>query len=429
MTLYRTTVLAAGTAALLASSLITGAPVLAERSTGHSSGVEALVTWNQAMISGFDQAGVGGPPAARMAAIVQASVFDAVNGVTHNYTPYFETGDAPRQTSAGAAAIGAAHEALVLQLPAQQPTFDALLQTTVAELHCSDPSAIANGLAWGAKVADDIAAWRASDGFTTAPPPYQPTPLPGRWQPAPPAFAGPTLRQFATMVPFTMRSPSQFVPPPPPALTSRRYARDFNEEKAYGSLNSTVRTAYGTESAQLWQAGSPTSLFNPVADSLIMQHHLGLSDAARLLARMNLASADAAIAVWYAKNYYDTWRPITAIQHADTDGNPATAPDPNWQPLENTPPFQEYPSGHVGLSSAAAYVLADQFGNDNTVQIATTFMPGVVHTFHSFSDAIAEVIQARIDIGFHFRFSCNTAAAMGREIATWVAATEMRRAR
>ena len=188
-----------------------------------------------------------------------------------------------------------------------------------------------------------------------------------------------------------------------------------------------MRTAYGTETALLWAAGSPTGLWNPVADTLILDRHLGLSEAARLLARMNLASGDAAIAVCNVKNYYDTWRPVTAIQQADTDGNPATIADPNWQPLQDTPTFQEYPSGHVGLSSAAADVLADQFGTHTTFQISTPLMPGVVHTFHSFTNGIAEVTQARINVGFHFRFSCDTAAAMGREIATWITTTQMRR--
>ena len=270
-------------------------------------------------------------------------------------------------------------------------------------------------------MADDISAWRASDGFTTVPPPYQPTPVPGRWQPTPPLFGPPAVRQFATMVPFTMTSPAQFLPLPPPALTSARYAQDFNEVKAYGSLNSTVRTPYGTETARCCgQADSPTDLWNPVADTLILRHHLDLPQAARLLAQVNLAIGDAAISVYNAKNHYDTWRPITAIQQADTDGNPDTSADPTWQPLLATPPFQEYPSAHTALSGSAAAVLAHEFGNHTSFQISTPLMPGVVHTFHSFTAGIAEVTQARINAGFHFRFSCDAAATMGHNIAAWV---------
>src|SRR6478609_8587112 len=138
MTAHRTTVAAASTAVLLTLSLV-AAPAVAERENGRDSGVGVPVAWNQAMVSGLDQAGIGGPPGARIAAIVQASVFDAVNGVTGRYTPYFETRRAPSDTSAGAAAIGAARESLVLLLPSQQATYDALLTTTLAELPQSDP--------------------------------------------------------------------------------------------------------------------------------------------------------------------------------------------------------------------------------------------------------------------------------------------------
>ncbi|HEY3089788.1 MAG TPA: vanadium-dependent haloperoxidase [Jatrophihabitantaceae bacterium] len=426
MTARRTAFAAAATAAIFAISLVTGAPALAARDTGHASEVQVLLTWNQAMMSSLQLADAGGPVAGRFGAIVQSSVFDAVNGVTGRYAPYFETDRAPDDTSAGAAAIGAAHEALVLLFPSQQATYDALLTQTLAELPRCDQGAVDRGLAWGTKVADDIAAWRASDGFATVPPPYQPTPVPGRWQPTPPLFGLPVLRQFATMVPFTMTSPAQFLPPPPPALTSARYAQDVNEVKAYGSLDSAVRTAYGTETALLWASDSPTDLWNPVADTLILRRHLDLPEAARLLARVNLAIGDAGIAVVNAKNYYDTWRPITAIQQADTDGNPDTTADPTWQPLLTTPPFQEYPSAHSGLSGAAAAVLAYQFGNDTKFHISTSLMPGVVHSFDSFTAGVAEVTQARINAGFHFRFSCNTAAAMGRDIAAWIITTQMR---
>ncbi|MBO0881637.1 MAG: vanadium-dependent haloperoxidase [Mycobacterium sp.] len=423
----RRSVSAAATAALvLTIPLATAAPARAAHDPEHGSDVAILVTWNHAMVSSLEQAPVTpGPVAGRVSAIVQSSVFDAVNGVTERYTPYFETPQAPSDTSAGAAAIGAAHEALTLLFPAQQATYDALLTQTVAELPPCDQGAIDRGLAWGKKVADDISAWRADDGFTTVPPPYQPTPVPGHWQPTPPLFGPPAFRQFATMVPFTMTAPDQFLPPPPPALTSVQYAKDFNETKAYGSSNSTVRSAYGTETAILWASDSPTDLWNPVADTLILRHHLGLSAAARLLAQLNLAIGDAAIAVYNAKSYYDTWRPITAIQQADSDGNPDTTADPSWQPLLNTPSFQEYPSGHSGLSGAANAVLAAQFGNHTAFQISTPLLPGVVHSFNSFADGIAEVAQARIDAGFHFRFACDAAAAMGREISAWVTTTQM----
>ena len=427
MTTRRAALAAATTAFTVSVSLAGAGPARAVAGTERGSAVAVVVAWNRAMVSGLEQAQAGGPVSGRFGAIVQSAVFDAVNGVTGRYTPYFEPGRAPADSSAGAAAIGAAHQALLLLFPSQQPAYDALLTRTVAELPQRDQAAIDRGLVWGAKVAEDIVGWRAGDGFTTAPPPYTPSSDPGRYQPTPPAFGPPVLRQFATMVPFTMTSPAQFLPPPPPALTSARYARDVNEVKAYGSLDSTVRTAYGTQTAMLWAADSPTALWNPVADTLILRRHLNMSAAARLLARVNLAIGDAGIAVVNAKNYYDTWRPVTAIQHADTDGNPATAADPTWQPLLDTPAFQEYPSAHSGLSGAAAAVLAHQFGDDSKFHISTPLLPGVVHYFHSFTAGLAEVAQARINAGFHFRFSCDTAAMMGRQIAAWVITTQMQR--
>jgi membrane-associated phospholipid phosphatase len=208
-------------------------------------------------------------------------------------------------------------------------------------------------------------------------------------------------------------------------LTSARYAADYAEVKAYGRIDSTVRTAEGTETARLWAADGPQDLWDPVADALITAGDLELTDAARVLAQTDIAMVDAAVAVWDAKNYYDTWRPITAIEHADADGNPATDPDPTWQPLLNTPPFQEYPSGHAGISQAGAAVLASRFGDATAFSISTPNMPGVVHSFTSFTAGVAEVTTARIDAGFHFRFSCDVADVMGRQIADYVTRNTM----
>jgi hypothetical protein len=225
---------------------------------------------------------------------------------------------------------------------------------TLAQLpgHGNSPR-VTRGLQWGSSVADDILTWRASDGIAATLPPYVATPEPGRWQPTQPAPPGvdptqPLLRQFAIMRPWAMTSPDQFLPPPPPPLTSKRYARDFAEVKSMGSATSTERTPFQTDTALFWASDSPNTLWNRVTDSLRSVHRMPLTAAARLFARENIAMGDAVIAIWNAKKYYDTWRPITAIQQAGTDGNPATAADAAWQPLVPTPLFQEYPSGHAG---------------------------------------------------------------------------------
>ena len=176
-------------------------------------------------------------------------------------------------------------------------------------------------------------------------PPYVPGTAPGDWQPTPPLFGAPLFRQFATMVPFALTSPSQFLPPGPPPLTSARYTQDLAEVQALGSATSSVRTASQTQTALFWQDDTPAAMWNRVADQLAQTGDLPLILNARLLAQVNIALADATIAVWNAKNHYNFWRPVTAIR--------ATS-DPAWTPLLPTPAFQEYPSAHSGVSSAAA---------------------------------------------------------------------------
>jgi hypothetical protein len=391
---------------------------------------QVVVAWNRALLDALTAANTPPPPAMRAGAIVATSVFDAVDGLTHRYAPHQLAADGPRGASAQAAAAGAAHDALVALFPSQQAAFDALLASTLARLcgHDRAPGgAVARGLAWGASVAHTILALRATDGLTATLPPYQVSPTIGRWQPTPPAFApAPAFRQFATMTPWALSSPDQFLPGRPPPLTSTRYATDLDEVKTLGSATSTARSAFDTQTAQFWQSAAPVVIWDPVADTLITGHHLGLTDAARLLAQENMAMADAVIAVWNAKNYYDTWRPITAIQHADQDGNPRTDADPIWQPLLVTPAFQEYPAGHPGVSAAAAAVLAHHFGDQTSYTLTSPGMPGVTRTLPSFTAGVAQVIDARVYGGIHFRFAGQVATTMGQQVAGYLEATQLR---
>ena len=222
------------------------------------------------------------------------------------------------------------------------------------------------------------------------------------------------------MTPWAMTTPSQFLPGPPPALTSATYTQSFDETKAMGSATSSTRTAYQTQTAQFYGTDTPAAIWNRVADDLAVSNHLTLTVNARLLARMNVALADAVIAIWNAKNYYDTWRPITAIQQAATDGNPDTAPDPTWSPLLPTPQFQEYPAGHPGVSAAGALTLALYYGDNTSFTLTSFGLPGVERDFTSFTSAVAQVSDARVFGGIHFRFACDTAVQMGTEIANYV---------
>jgi hypothetical protein len=402
----------------------------------HAAAADVVTDWNRTMVDALLVSQTPPPPATRVAAIVQSSVYDAVNGISRRYTQFHPEvlgTPAPRRASAQAAAAGAAYTALVALFPALKATFDARLADTLAQLSRNDDrddddGAVARGLGWGRTVANAILGWRNTDGFAVVPPPYDVGPLPF-WQPTPPLFLLPVFRQFATMTPWAMASPSQFRPPPPPALTSARYAADFNETKTIG--NAATSPPELVDTALFWdgQADSVTTIWNRVADSLADEHRSTLVANARRFALLSVAIADATIAVWDAKNTYNAWRPITAIQHADIDGNPVTERDPNWTPVLVTPAHQEYPSGHCGASSAAATELAAFFGSHSPVTVTTDAPPPATtsRTYASFADAIADVALARIAAGIHFRFSCDAAAQIGASIADYARSTQMRR--
>jgi len=232
------------------------------------------------------------------------------------------------------------------------------------------------------------------------------------------------------MTPWVIASPSQFRPAGPPDLTSARYASDLNETESMGRLTSPIRTADQTVYSLFWNSTTPIYLWDHLAISLLegegrADEHRGGRDLlknARLLAMLNLAMADAAIACWDAKYHYVFWRPITAIPLADTDGNPATNPDPTWLPLFATPAFPEYPSGHSTVSGAAATVLARFFGQRTRFRMDSDLLLGVVRFFPSFPDALDEVRNARVFAGIHFRSACVDGQAVGVAVGHYVLA-------
>jgi len=384
-------------------------------STRAADNPNVVIQWNATMLNTFATANVAPAAATRLGAIVQSAVFDAVNGIEPRYTPIHVAPAGPDGASREAAAVGAAYMALVSLFPAQKPALDADLAASVAALSEGANPTIARGLTWGNDVATQILAWRAKDGFSATPPPYVLGTAPGDWVPTPGGSGPPKFRTLGTTTPFAMTSPSQFRPAGPPALDSARWLADFNEVKAFGSTTSTVRTTYQTETAKFWQLDTPTDMWNRVADSLAQANHFNLMRSARLLAFLNIGEADAAIAVFDAKNKFNSWRPVTAIG------------DPTWAPLLVTPYFQEYPSAHSGVSSAAATVLASVFGSDTEFTVTSNGLPGIDRSFTSFSDAVAQVADARVFAGFHFRFSCVDGVQLGANVANYAESTLMQR--
>jgi hypothetical protein len=229
------------------------------------------------------------------------------------------------------------------------------------------------------------------------------------------------------MTPWAIQSPHQFRPICPPALASHQYTADFNEVEAWGSIGSPLRTPDQTLLAQFWQSATPSYLFNHAALLLAGARHATFSEESLLLAILNVAMADADIACWDAKFHYVFWRPVTAIQFADTDDNPATQAEIGWTPLLVTPAFPDYPSGHACLGGAAGTVLANYFGPDSPVSITSDSpaMAGVVRSFFGFTAMMNEVNDARVLGGIHFRTAVSDGQALGAVVAQCVLENSM----
>ena len=390
---------------------------------------DEVTDWNAIMLDSLRTAGVGGVLATRPAATVQTAVFDALNGIERRYGHIRVEPDAAPGASRRAAVVQAAYASLVALFPAQKVDLDAKRAVSLAAI-ASGPAvehsqSVARGLEWGQTVAAAIVAWRSADGFTPAPPPNVGGNAIGQWRPTPTAFAPFAAVQLGFTTPWVIATPLQFPLPGPPALTSTRYAADFNEVKDYGSATSALRSADQTFVARFWASGSsPNYFWNRVAVRLATAANTTLSENARLLALLNIAMADSGIVVWRGKFDYGFWRPITAIQLADLDNNPATASSATWTPLLVTPPYPDYPSGLVGVSSAGVAVLANYFGENTNFYMESDAAPmvGVRRTFTRFSDAGLEMVDARIWSGIHFRFADEDALLVGTRVGNYVAA-------
>jgi hypothetical protein len=402
----------AGLAALLAGTLV----------SVHAA--NPVVQWNAVALDAVRFANTPPPAASRNLAILHAAVFDAVNSLGGPYTGYRPQTNAPASASTEAAAAAAANRVLRFVWPQFSATFDAELQ---AHLFTLPPGpAQAAGVAWGRQVAEALVRERDFDGAHLGVD-YRPKGGPGRWQPTPVLHASPLLPQWPGVKPFVLARGDQFRPPPPPALASAEWARQCNEVKALGAADSTNRTAEQTRIAWFWADGvgtqTPPGHWNSVAAQLAEARGLPLVETARLFALLNLALADAGIACWDAKYAYDWWRPVTAIRAADTDGNPATEPDPAWTPLISTPPFPDHVSGHSTFSAAAAAVLAAFHGGDEfAFTLRSDGLFGVTRSYGRFSEAAAEAGISRIYGGIHYHSANVDGQALGRAVGEYVAA-------
>jgi len=403
-----------------------------------AAGPDPVLGWNSIMNDLVLAAKTNPLVTSRVVALVSASVFDAVNGVKLRYKPLHVRPDAPRFASQRAAAVQAAYAMLIKIYPnpvVGGPDLTAQRDAWITALEAVESEkSIQAGVAWGQAVADNIWTWRLTDGFAPAPPPFvgvlgivgKPEAV-GVWRPTPLANAYGAGPQFATMTPWVLRRPSQFRLPPPLALASAEYAADYNEVKSMGIISGSPRSADQSELALFWNGNTPL-YWNRIASQISVERSLRLSENAHLFALLNVTMADAATACWDSKYRYVFWRPITAIRAGDTDGNAGTDPDPTWRPWVDvqtgTPPHPEYPSGHSTVSGAAASILAAAFGDDTSFTVTSDVRPGT-RSFPSFSAATAEIADARVFGGIHYRTSCVRGNRLGQAVAGYISTHAM----
>jgi len=392
---------------------------------------DQVLEWNQIFIDTLIVTNTPNSSSQRLGAIVHTAIFDAYNGIERRYTPIFFDAPAPSGASRRAAVIAAAHTALVSLFPSRQAALDASYAASLAVLSDDDGDggqSRERGIAWGIEVANAVLAWRANDGFTASYPAFTGGTSVGQWRPTPPAFGPMSAQGLAFTSPFVLDTNTQFQPEPPRTLNSPTYAEDFNAVKALGRRTGSTRTADQTALAPFWE-GNASVHWNQAANQIAAANNLSMSRSNRLLAVLNIAMADAAITTWSAKRYYGamaaevTWRPVTAIVLADTDGNGDTAADPDWLPLVTTPSHPEYPAGHPSLNGAAATVLLSHFDDAQTFTLTTRTSSGIDlpnRTYVNLSQARADGNNARVWGGMHYPSTVIISDQMGEAIASYV---------
>jgi PAP2 superfamily len=374
---------------------------------------DVITDWNEkAVAAGYVAPRLTPPQQGRTLAIVHIAIFEALNSIEPRFAPYRARLSVEPGASREAAVAAAAHHTLTRLFPQQAKDFDAALQVSLGAI--ADGPSKASGIRLGEQAAAAILAERSQDG-AAANPPYRPFTVAGKYVPT----VFPVSSSWGAVRPFAMKSGDAVRPPAPYALSSAQWAKDYEEVKRLGGKTSSARTAEQSDVARFWEMTGPATT-NPAARQVGAAKKLGLLDNARMFALFSIALADAGIAVFDAKYAYDFWRPVTAIRNADIDGNDATAPDAAWESFIPTPMHPEYPCAHCIHDAAAAAVLQAQFGDAvPRFTLTSTTAPGVTRSFERLSDYAAEVVDARVWSGVHYRASGEVGNAMGRKIGEY----------
>ena len=408
-------------------ALLGGLAVLSVFALAAPARADSVTDWDQIAAAALQSPGTATPPGAGQGApsiahlaMVHAAVYDAVNAIDGGHEPYVSSPAAEPWFSQDAAVAAAARHVLVngrLGIPAARlAAIETAYQAAVGAI--APGPARDGGIATGEAAAVALLAARAGDGrfgpfrFTVGT-------LPGQWRPT--SGASDPFAWLKDVTPFVLRDPDLFRGRGPHGLTTRAYAADFNEVKALGGdgiVTATSRTPDQTTIAQYWGLTNGTATMSSILRSIANGQGGTLADHARLLARAYTNGADALIVTWRDKARYSFWRPVTAIHEAASDGNSATEADTAWQSLITSPPYPDHPSGLTALGCAVADTMQDFYGRDEATFSGTT-QGNVTRTFTSFSQVCADIVDARVWSGIHFRFADEEAAKIGRRVAHW----------
>ncbi|MEM9658723.1 MAG: vanadium-dependent haloperoxidase [Planctomycetota bacterium] len=375
--------------------------------------------------------------ASRSMAMLNLAMYDAFKMTAPAGTMYYDYGHGNSSPgyvsmSRNAAAAQAAFTVLSEIYPDQQSLLDTNLSASLANV--SDGPAKTDAIALGEMIGRSIVDRRSGDGYD-AMSQYLPTMEAGRWQPDPlnpdQQAWGP---EWGDVRPFSLFSNRQFMPLPMPDLTSQAYADAFNEVKQLGSVDSAARTAEQTEIGLFWAydrvgMGTPMRMYNSILRTIAEQEGNTPEQNAALFAKATVAMADAGIVAWNSKFEYDFWRPVTGIRDANLDGNPLTEADPDWTPLgapggdeaNFTPPFPTYVSGHATFGGALFTAIEAFYGTDDiSFSLESEELPGIIRSFDTLSEAMAENGRSRVYLGIHWNFDDTVARALGADVAAFV---------
>jgi hypothetical protein len=395
---------------------------------------DVVLTWNDLAIRTLVGQGQSPFAQARYAAIVQLAVFEAVNAITRDYEPYVGV-VAPVGASVEAAAATAAYRVLKTYFSTAPLIDDAYVASLAA---IPDGSAKDKGISTGEEAAAAMIAKR--DGDHSAPPLFSPVGAPdaGVWQiTMPPGCAadaiGGSFYNWQDVTPFGIADVQAHLLPPPPDITSNKFARDFNEVKSVGAVDSLERPDDRSDVARFYAASSPAYVFNLAARQVSTARNLSISKNARVLALLNMASSDSLVASFYNKYHYNYWRPENAIRFSQDFGNKRIESDPSYAPYITTPCFPSYPSNHASGSTGAAEILRRIFGEGgHSIVMTNPLNMGVASltfTYSSFDQILNDIDDARIFGGIHYRFDQVGGNKLGRAIAKEVYKNNLQRLR